>query len=513
MENPIQDTQQLVFAIARPETELSELLKETFDLAKKEPKVCAYINRDQDAGCKEKKKGRLEDKNWNEKKLTPFPGLEVEGETKIEANDLTLEQTKNRMQPIVVLMFLSLRAFLGGIKSKSTKLFIKESITIQNFFFENHLKFPGWNTISDNINMVTNGTLSFILDSQIRKVLEEGLDDFLELTIDSTDVSGNTVWPTDSGIILGLVARIWNSGQKLNMFGLPDMRTRRFPNIVTLLKKYHTEISLLGGKKGDKKRRKQKYGKILKEARKALQAFLLEVTIIEQAVSDVDILPSKKIQLVRIVELISDDIIKLEKVIDYCDQRVNHDKKIKSTAKIMSLADDSAAYISKGQREETIGYKPQLGRSKKGFITGINVPEGNVADSKQLEPMVGQHIVRTTVTPKVVSVDDGYASADGKRKVEAKGVEVVSISGSKGKKITLENDWESDLFKKARNDRSSVESLMFTLKYNYSFGQVMRRGIDNVRSEMLERVIVYNFCRIIEIRKRMVEKNPVATAS
>ena len=30
MENPIQDTQQLVFAIARPETELSELLKETF---------------------------------------------------------------------------------------------------------------------------------------------------------------------------------------------------------------------------------------------------------------------------------------------------------------------------------------------------------------------------------------------------------------------------------------------------------------------------------------------------
>ena len=65
------------------------------------------------------------------------------------------------------------------------------------------------------------------------------------------------------------------------------MRTRRFPNIVTLLKKYHTEISLLGGKKGDKKRRKQKYGKILKEARKALQAFLLEVTIIEQAVSDV----------------------------------------------------------------------------------------------------------------------------------------------------------------------------------------------------------------------------------
>ena len=60
-----------------------------------------------------------------------------------------------------------------------------------------------------------------------------------------------------------------------------------------------------------------------------------------------------------------------------------------------------------------------------------------MADSKQLEPMVGQHIVRTTVTPKVVSVDDGYASADGKRKVEAKGVEVVSISGYQRQKDNL----------------------------------------------------------------------------
>ena len=123
------------------------------------------------------------------------------------------------------------------------------------------------------------------------------------------------------------------------------------------------------------------------------------------------------------------------------------------------------------------------------------------------------HITRTSIVPSIVSVDDGYASALGKKRVEKKGVEVVSISGSKGKKITPLDNWENDLYKKARADRSSVESLMFTIKYNYSFGRVMRRKIEQVRAEMMEKVIVYNFSRINEIRARKNKENRMAAAS
>ena len=171
----------------------------------------------------------------------------------------------------------------------------------------------------------------------------------------------------------------------------------------------------------------------------------------------------------------------------------------------MSNSDKNAVFIQKGQREAVIGYKPQIGRSKKGFISCFSVPEGNAADSIQLEPMVDQHIRRTRVIPYLVNVDDGYASAKGKQNVERKGVITVSINGSKGKKITSEQDWESELFKEARNNRSSVESLMFTIKHNHNFGQVMRRGIVQVRAELLEKVLAYNFCRMIELRKRKAE--------
>ncbi len=502
-----QDCSLLIFTLANPDTELSQLLAETQDLAKKYPEIIDMINKDQDIHGKKKKKIRLMDKEWRERQLTPFPNLKKIEDVKINEENLFLEKSKERMKPVVVLIFSVLRAYLGGIKAQSTQLFINESMTIQNFFLENHLKVPGWSTVNDNVNTVSYETLSYIHQCQLRMALYEGLDDFLHITFDSTAVSGNTAWPTDSWIISGLTARVWHCGQKLEEFGIPNMQKRRFQNTVNLLKKYHKEISMLRGRKGDKKRRNKKYKKILKEARKVLIAFEQEAVVIDKSAKKTDMLPSKKLRLIRVVELIKDDIEKLAQVIGYCDRRINHDESTKSTEKVLSLADEDAAYIDKGQRDPVIGYKTHLGRSKKGLATCSLTPKGNAADSKQMVPVVDLHIENTTVVPDVANTDDGYASAKGKRILEEeRGIDIVSISGSKGKKITPEIDWESELFIEERKYRSSVESLMFTIKYKYSFGYVMRRGIDNVRVELIEKVIAYNFCRIIELRNCKKEK-------
>jgi len=45
-----------------------------------------------------------------------------------------------------------------------------------------------------------------------------------------------------------------------------------------------------------------------------------------------------------------------------------------------------------------------------GFITGLLLPQGNAADSKQLIPMLDEVVRRTGVVLDMVSVDDGYAS-------------------------------------------------------------------------------------------------------
>ena len=66
--------------------------------------------------------------------------------------------------------------------------------------------------------------------------------------------------------------------------------------------------------------------------------------------------------------------------------------------------------------------------------------------------------------------------------------------------------YESDEYVAARNDRSAVESTIFTLKHNYDFEEVMRRGLKNVHGELLEKVIAHNFFRTIELRSAADER-------
>jgi len=173
---------------------------------------------------------------------------------------------------------------------------------------------------------------------------------------------------------------------------------------------------------------------------------------------------------------------------------------------VLSLSDDSAAFIKKGGREAVIGYKPQLVRSRNGFVAGLQVPQGNAADSAEFAPAVEKSMDRTGVVAELVSGDDGYATSKGRDALIQMGVKTVSISGSKGKRQTSEEDWESEVHKEARRNRSAVESLMFTLKYSHGFGRLERRGIEAVRQELWEKVLAYNICRAIQWRKRLEQQ-------
>lgn len=171
------------------------------------------------------------------------------------------------------------------------------------------------------------------------------------------------------------------------------------------------------------------------------------------------------------------------------------EKKVPMSEKVLSISDPDAGFISKGQREHVIGYKPQLGRSGAGFITGLRLPLGNAPDSKNLVPMVDEVIARTNITPSLVSVDDGYASAENKSALEARNIGVISINGAKGRaSLRL-------VFGEARNKRSAVESLMYTLKRCFDFGEVARRGLLAVFAELLEKALAYNICVTVRLRR------------
>jgi hypothetical protein len=50
-----------------------------------------------------------------------------------------------------------------------------------------------------------------------------------------------------------------------------------------------------------------------------------------------------------------------------------------------------------------------------------------------------------------------------------------------------------------------MESLVFTLKEGFEFGEMSRRTHENVLAEMLEKVLAYNILQIIRVRKKLSE--------
>ena len=169
----------------------------------------------------------------------------------------------------------------------------------------------------------------------------------------------------------------------------------------------------------------------------------------------------------------------------YAHDRVFHEKKltVHYAMKVLSLSDGSAAYIIEGQPQSSDRVQATTGSTaSSGFVTSLIVPQGNAADSIELAPAIGDSIKRTGVIAELVSTDDGYASAKGRKEVLSMGVKQISISGAKGKKLTstpLRLTGRARRIGEPRRDRSAVESLdVSRLNPGFAFGELGRRGIE-----------------------------------
>jgi hypothetical protein len=490
-----------------PDTDLSRLLEATFALATFAPELLEMIDRDRDAAALQKKRERLEDLAWYQSRGAPLRGFSAD-DTIGWADSMELAAGRPRMPAMAVLLFLVLRGYLGGFKDRKVAMTLQESTTVQICMINlGHQALPGASTIIDNVNAVSVATHEAILDAQIRQAIREELDTFKKLTTDSTDVSANSAWPTDSGLIKSLAFRCEHMIRLLAEEGITLHLPAVMATILDEIKNLNKQIQLSSGKKDSAKKRAKLYRKLFRHARKALREFDRARQRADERFQKEDVPPSQRRRLATLIEWIEVDAKNLAATIANADKRINKDQKVPIENKVLSLADEDAAMIVKGQREPVLGYRPQIVRSENGFVTAIVVPVGNAADSGQLRPVIDASIKRTGVLPSVLSFDDGYSNADDRDYYLGQGVDVVSFSGSKGKNIIPEADYESEPYREARNDRSSVESLMYTLKNNNELDHVMRRGIDDVREELLGKVIAYNFFRLILLRQRRKERD------
>tara|TARA_Y100000031_G_scaffold89374_1_gene98343 strand:- start:308 stop:1816 length:1509 start_codon:yes stop_codon:yes gene_type:complete len=480
---------------AASDCEMKKVLDEALSLLAHDPTILSRIEADQDAVARAKKKVRQADQTLS------LPGLCVAEAPACEPDRLSLQQGRPRMAPEMVYVFMVLRGYLGSICDREARDRLMDSTTVQMYLSSRGECFPGWTTILENINGVSNATRSHILDAQLAMIVDEGLDDFSQAILDSTAVEANSAWPTDARILLGLLERAFASSQKLERFGLSNVPSWWMPRWLKRLRTLLFKINNTAGKPRSKGKLKRYYRQFFNNAEKILSHLIghcAEREPLQEAAAQP---PSQQGLLVRLWTRLTEDISDAFDVIHYAEERIFEGTVRPSGEKILSLGDRAAAFIDKGGRVSVIGYKPQLARSGQGFVSALTVPEGNPSDKTQLVPLVQQIQERTGILPQAISADDGYTSRQGRDDLLGAGVEHVCFSGSHGKKLLSEEEWNDPAYVQARRGRSAVESLIFVLKHVFAFARLRRRGRAQVEGELMEKVIAYNFSRMLHVRQ------------
>jgi hypothetical protein len=409
------------------------------------------------------------------------------------------------MSPVLVCVLLVVRGRWGSVTDQDSQERLRDSLTLRAFLEAHDLRLPARSTVHENLNVVSKRTLRLLFACEVMLAMNEGLDDFARYFLDSTAVEANSRHPTDSGNLSRSLHRAYHSGQKLDQFGLPQFRQWTMPRWLRSLRKLDFEISTAAGKPKSARKVKSLYRDAVEVGDKMIPKLLGELDWVRSQFDPAQLPPSTRLQCETLLAQIEEDCMTAAILVCNIEKRVLEGANLEPWQRVPSLSDRSAAFIVKGGRPAVVGYRPQLVRSGNGLVVHLETPEGNAADSPQLVPCINAAIERTGCCPREVSVDDGYSSADGRQALLDRGIEIVSISGSKGKRITPPEDWDSLEYQVARNDRSSVESLMFSLKFTVEFGLLRRRGIEAVRCELLEKVIAYNLARIVVLRREKAE--------
>ena len=503
---------QLVF-LTPLNSQLNDFLNEVHQIARLEPSIVERIDEDLDLHAKKKKLLRLIDAQFLAGQTPDLPKLQLQLR-ELKLDDIDLETGRPRTEAYIIYLFLMLRGLIGGCKDQHARLLHEESITLKLWLNHLGLELPPASTLSENLNAVSNQTRGLIHQVQLRWILEQDLDDFQKCFIDSTAVEANTERPTDSTILVRLIARVCTTGGNLHRIDLPDMHPIGLLEQQEELRRLNQQIHFLNGKARAEAKRQKLYFQLVRRVRRLRKRLLRDLESVRRKLeSRTDLAPSRRLRGQEALGLIAEDLATLEQAANVCERRIMEQEKVPMAEKIVSLSDSDASFIVKGGWNSVVGYRPQLARSGSGFVTALVLPLGNAADSPHLVPMLKEQITNTGVIPSMASVDDGYSSQQGREELLGLGVKVVSIGGAKGKKIIEAQQWKSQPYRQARAERSAIESLVFTLKDGFEFGEMVRRTQENVLAEMLEKVLAYNISQIIRVRKKLSELQDMQLAA
>ena len=493
------------------DSDTGALLVEAMEFADRHPEILAKIEADLDAHGLEKKEARRRDREYARRVSEAVSGqgaLPLEGGSGGAAPDAVLGRGRPRMPARLVLAMLVLRGAWGSMTDRAACDRMAESVSLHCLASTLGCRLPRRSAICENLGAVSDATLDRVMELHLRDAKEEGLDDFALAAVDSTAVAADMEFPTDTRLVAVSCARLADVLEKRTELRLGSFRMNAWQRRwLADVKKAAAQIAMShADATGDRFRKNVKL--MVADACKLVDSLEIPFEALVKAAADAaadgrGLLERKALE--RLAEHARFARAACFHGVWQLSERVLKKRRLKADEKYLGPADADARIVVKGQRDPVVGYHPQLVRSGGGFVTALLVGPEYASDAASFIPALKKSAEATGVVPAAVTADDGYTSAANRGAARELGVGKVSFGGSKGRRL-MRGEWDLPEFSLLRDLRSPVESLVYTLKWSHGLGRMRRTGLPDVRAEMLEKAIAYNFGRVLLLRERKEEQ-------
>lgn len=319
---------------------------------------------------------------------------------------------------------------------------------------------------------------------------------------DTTVVSANVKYPTDSGLLAGAVVKIGRVVRRIKAAGAASRTTfrdrgraaaRRVRRIASSLRLRGAEarqeaqatvFRITGELAGLVDRTAAEAALVVRNARRALR-------------STSRISRRARGRLARAVNELNTLLERAAQVTAQARVRLGGGKPDSAT-RLVSLHDPQARPIRKGRIDRPVefGYKAQVVDNADGVVLDHNVEEGNPVDGPQLAPAIRRIQRRTGRVPRAVAADRGYGEARIETDLNDLGVTHVAIPRKGTTGANRRKHEQRPAFRRLVKWRTGCEGRISHLKHRYGWHRTRLTTLTGARIWCGHGILAHNLVKI-----------------
>ncbi len=186
----------------------------------------------------------------------------------------------------------------------------------------------------------------------------------------------------------------------------------------------------------------------------------------------------------------------LLRVVDQTQRRVFQEETVPASEKIVSLFEPHTDIIVKTSREVQYGHKINLATQAEGFVTYLNIENGNPSDKSLFMPVLEASEKDYGCLPGETVADGGYASQANVQLGREKGVDRTVFNKRCGLGYH-QMGVKRKTFDRLRNFRAGIEGNISELKRALGMGKAKWKGYDGFVAYVWSSALSYNLVRMV----------------